>query len=124
MAPTYDSKALGQVVSFADLSRLDKVSLNMLQEELQVAIENMQLKINKEVEQGPDPNWLHRIQFKKKLCTNFLEKIEIEQNFDRVKFEALHLMYIRNRLKTCIGPLEGERLYQDARNAALAHFNK
>tara|TARA_Y100000401_G_scaffold40693_2_gene30927 strand:+ start:60 stop:434 length:375 start_codon:yes stop_codon:yes gene_type:complete len=124
MAPTYDSKALGQVVSFSDVSKLDKVSLDMLKEELEVAIKNMQIKINREIEQGPDPDWLHRIQFKKKLCSNFLEKIEIEQDFDHVKFEAIHLMYLRQKLKAILGPLEGERLYQEARNVALAHFNK
>ena len=119
----YDSRALGKAVYLADLQELGRNDLNILESELDTAIENMRVKMHEERD-TTELDWLHKLSVKLKICEQFMTRIKQVKENDLTKVESYHLSYFRQAVSTLIGPLQTDQLYEKARQDALFQIGK
>lgn len=119
----YDSRALGKAVYLADLQELGRNDLNILESELDTAIENMRAKMHEERDTN-ELDWLHKLSVKLKICEQFIVRVRQVKENHLSKVEAYHLSYFRQAVSTLIGPLQADQLYEKARQDALRQLNK
>ena len=119
----YDSRALGKAVYLADLQELGRNDLNILESELDTAIENMRVKMHEERDTS-ELDWLHKLSVKLKICEQFIVRVRQVKENHLSKVEAYHLSYFRQAVSTLIGPLQADQLYEKARQDALRQLNK
>ena len=119
----YDSRALGKAVYLADLQELGRNDLNILESELDTAVENMQAKMHEERDTS-ELDWLHKLSVKLKICEQFIVRVRQVKENHLSKVEAYHLSYFRQAVSTLIGPLRADQLYEKAKQDALRQLNK
>ena len=119
----YDSRALGKAVYLADLQELGRNDLNILESELDTAIENMQTKMHEERDTS-ELDWLHKLSVKLKICEQFIVRVRQVKENHLSKIEAYHLSYFRQAVSLLIGPLQADQLYEKAKQDALRQLNK
>ena len=119
----YESRSLGKAIYIADVQELCRNDLNILESELNAAIDNMQIKMHEERDTG-ELDWLHKISVKLKICEQFSARVRQVKESDVSKVEAYHLSYFRQAVSALIGPLETDQLYENARHNALRQLKK
>ena len=70
----FESQFLNKTVLITEIAELKKEELFELEEELRIAIDNMNQKMYSMRDTG-DPEWLTRLAWKIKLCERFLVKV-------------------------------------------------
>ena len=119
----YDSRSLGKAVYLADLQELARNDLNILECELNTAVENMKTKMHEERDTS-ELDWLHKLSVKLKICEQFITRVKQVKQNDLSKVEAYHLSFFRQAVSTLIGPLQADQLYEKARQDALRQITK
>ena len=114
----YESKSLGKAIYLADVQALSRNDLNVLECELNVAVENMTAKMHEERD-TTELDWLHKLSVKLKICEQFIARVKQVKQNDLSKVEAYHLSFFRQAVSTLIGPLQTDQLYEKARQDAL-----
>ena len=114
----YESKSLGRAIYLADVQALSRNDLNILECELNVAVENMTAKMHEERD-TTELDWLHKLSVKLKICEQFIARVKQVKQNDLSKIEAYHLSFFRQAVSTLIGPLQADQLYEKARQDAL-----
>jgi hypothetical protein len=119
----YDSDSLGRSVYIADVESLARSDLNVLERELNLAIDNIRIK--KEEERDTDDfDWLHKLSFKLQVCEQFMTRIKQVRETHLSKVEIYHLAYFRQAVSTLIGPSQADQLYEKAKQDAFRQLNK
>ena len=119
----YDSSSLGKAIYIADVQSLTRNDLNVLERELNLAIENMRVKMHEERD-TTELDWLHKLSVKLKICEQFMTRIRQVKENDLSKVESYHLSYFRQAVSALIGPLQADQLYEKARQDALFQIGK
>ncbi len=119
----YDSSSLGKAIYIADVQSLTRNDLNVLERELNLAIENMRVKMHEERD-TTELDWLHKLSVKLKICEQFTTRIKQVKENDLLKVESYHLSYFRQAVSALIGPLQADQLYEKARQDALFQIGK
>ena len=119
----YDSRSLGKAIYLADVQELSRNDLNVLECELNTAVDNMKVKMHEERD-TTELNWLHKLSVKLKICEQFITRVKQVKDSDLSKVETYHLSYFRQAVSTLIGPLQADQLYEKARQNALRHLQK
>lgn len=119
----YESSLLGKVLYIKDVQSLGRQDLNVLDRELNLAIENMRNKMHEERDTD-DTEWLHKLSMKLKICERFVERIKEVRDEDLPKLDAYHLSYFRQAVSNLIGPLQADQLFDRARQQAMIAVNK
>tara|TARA_Y100000015_G_scaffold2145_1_gene2139 strand:- start:169 stop:555 length:387 start_codon:yes stop_codon:yes gene_type:complete len=119
----YDSSSLGKAIYIADVQSLTRNDLKVLERELNLAIENMRVKMHEERD-TTELDWLHKLSVKLKICEQFMTRIKQVKENDLSKIESYHLSYFRQAVSALIGPLQADQLYEKARQDALFQIGK
>ena len=119
----YDSSSLGKAIYIADVQSLTRNDLNVLERELNLAIENMRVKMHEERD-TTELDWLHKLSVKLKICEQFMTRIKQVKENDLSKVESYHLSYFRQAVSALIDPLQADQLYEKARQDALFQIGK
>lgn len=119
----YDSRSLGKAIYLADVQELSRTDVNILECELNTAIDNMKEKMHDERD-TTELDWLHKLSVKLKICEQFVTRVKQVKENDLSKLEAYHLSYFRQAVSTLIGPLQADQLYEKARQDALRQLQK
>ena len=119
----YDSRSLGRAIYLADVQELGRNDLNILESELNTAIENMQTKMHEERD-TTELDWLHKLSVKLKICEQFITRVKQVKDNDLSKVEAYQLSYFRQAVSNLIGPLQADQLYEKAKQDALRQLAK
>jgi len=119
----YDSSSLGKAIYIADVQSLTRNDLNVLERELNLAIENMRVKMHEERD-TTELDWLHKLSVKLKICEQFMTRIKQVKENDLSRVESYHLSYFRQAVSALIGPLQADQLYEKARQDALFQIGK
>ena len=119
----YDSSSLGKAIYIADVQSLTRNDLNVLERELNLAIENMRVKMHEERD-TTELDWLHKLSVKLKICEQFMTRIKQVKENDLSKIESYHVSYFRQAVSALIGPLQADQLYEKARQDALFQIGK
>jgi len=119
----YESKSLGKAVYIADVQELSRNDLNVLECELNVAVENMTAKMHDERD-TTELDWLHKLSVKLKVCEQFITRVKQVKDNDLSKVEAYQLSYFRQAVSNLIGPLQADQLYEKAKQDALRQLAK
>lgn len=119
----YDSRSLGKAIYLADVQELSRTDVNILECELNTAIDNMKEKMHDERD-TTELDWLHKLSVKLKICEQFATRVKQVKENDLSKLEAYHLSYFRQAVSTLIGPLQADQLYEKARQDALRQLQK
>ena len=119
----YDSRSLGRAIYLADLQELGRNDLNILESELNTAIENMKTKMHEERD-TTELDWLHKLSVKLKICEQFITRVKQVKDNDLSKVEAYQLSYFRQAVSNLIGPLQADQLYEKAKQDALRQLAK
>ena len=119
----YDSRSLGRAIYLADVQELGRNDLNILESELNTAIENMQTKMHEERD-TTELDWLHKLSVKLKICEQFITRVKQVKENDLSKVEAYQLSYFRQAVSNLIGPLQADQLYEKAKQDALRQLAK
>jgi hypothetical protein len=119
----YESKSLGKAVYIADVQGLSRSDLNVLECELNVAVENMTAKMHEERD-TTELDWLHKLSVKLKICEQFITRVKQVKDNDLSKVEAYQLSYFRQAVSNLIGPLQADQLYEKAKQDALRQLAK
>ena len=114
----YDSRSLGKAIYLAEVQELGRSDLNILESELDTAVDNMKSKMHEERD-TTELNWLHKLSVKLKICEQFITRIRQVKDSDLSKIEIYHLSYFRQAVSTLLGPLQADQLYERARQDAL-----
>lgn len=119
----YESKSLGKAIYIADVQGLSRNDLNVLECELNVAVENMTAKMHEERD-TTELDWLHKLSVKLKICEQFITRVKQVKDNDLSKVEAYQLSYFRQAVSNLIGPLQADQLYEKAKQDALRQLAK
>ena len=119
----YESKSLGKAIYIADVQGLSRNDLNILECELNVAVENMTAKMHEERD-TTELDWLHKLSVKLKVCEQFITRVKQVKDNDLSKVEAYQLSYFRQAVSNLIGPLQADQLYEKAKQDALRQLAK
>ena len=119
----YDSRSLGRAIYLADVQELGRNDLNILESELNTAIENMQTKMHEERD-TTELDWLHKLSVKLKICEQFITRVKQVKDNDLSKAETYQLSYFRQAVSNLIGPLQADQLYEKAKQDALRQLAK
>tara|TARA_R100000005_G_C4892081_1_gene138397 strand:- start:133 stop:519 length:387 start_codon:yes stop_codon:yes gene_type:complete len=119
----YESKSLGKAIYIADVQGLSRNDLNILECELNVAVENMTAKMHEERD-TTELDWLHKLSVKLKICEQFITRVKQVKDNDLSKLEAYQLSYFRQAVSNLIGPLQADQLYEKAKQDALRQLAK
>lgn len=119
----YESKSLGRAIYIADVQGLSRNDLNILECELNVAVENMTAKMHEERD-TTELDWLHKLSVKLKVCEQFITRVKQVKDNDLSKVEAYQLSYFRQAVSNLIGPLQADQLYEKAKQDALRQLAK
>lgn len=119
----YESKSLGKAIYIADVQELSRNDLNVLERELNVAVENMTAKMHDERD-TTELDWLHKLSVKLKVCEQFITRVKQVKDNDLSKVEAYQLSYFRQAVSNLIGPLQADQLYEKAKQDALRQLAK
>lgn len=119
----YESKSLGKAVYIADVQGLSRSDLNVLECELNVAVENMTVKMHEERD-TTELDWLHKLSVKLKICEQFITRVKQVKDNDLSKVEAYQLSYFRQAVSNLIGPLQADQMYEKAKQDALRQLAK
>lgn len=119
----YDSRSLGRAIYLANVQELGRNDLNILESELNTAIENMQTKMHEERD-TTELDWLHKLSVKLKICEQFITRVKQVKDNDLSKVEAYQLSYFRQAVSNLIGPLQADQLYEKAKQDALRQLAK
>ena len=119
----YDSRSLGKAIYLADVQELSRNDLNVLECELNTAVDIMMVKLHEERD-TTELNWLHKLSVKLKICEQFITRVKQVKVSDLSKIEAYHLSYFRQAVSTLVGPLQADQLYEKARQDALRQLQK
>ena len=119
----YESKSLGRAIYIADVQGLSRNDLNILECELNVAVENMTVKMHEERD-TTELDWLHKLSVKLKICEQFITRVKQVKDNDLSKVEAYQLSYFRQAVSNLIGPLQADQLYEKAKQDALRQLAK
>ena len=119
----YESKSLGRAIYIADVQGLSRNDLNILECELNVAVENMTAKMHEE-RHTTELDWLHKLSVKLKVCEQFITRVKQVKDNDLSKVEAYQLSYFRQAVSNLIGPLQADQLYEKAKQDALRQLAK
>ena len=119
----YESKSLGKAIYIADVQGLSRNDLNILECELNVAVENMTAKMHEERD-TTELDWLHKLSVKLKICEQFITRVKQVKDNDLSKVEAYQLSYFRQAVSNLIGPLQADQLYEKAKQDALRQLAK
>tara|TARA_Y100000004_G_scaffold50087_2_gene55105 strand:- start:1098 stop:1505 length:408 start_codon:yes stop_codon:yes gene_type:complete len=102
----FESQFLDKTVLITDVPQLSNEELSDLEEELRIAIENMNQKMYSSRDTG-DPEWLTRLAWKIKLCERFLIKVLTART-------PAHVQYFYNLVADEIGEQKTAELYSKA----------
>ena len=119
----YESKSLGKAIYIADVQGLSRNDLNILECELNVAVENMTAKMHEERD-TTELDWLHKLSVKLKVCEQFITRVKQVKDNNLSKVEAYQLSYFRQAVSNPIGPLQADQLYEKAKQDALRQLAK
>lgn len=119
----YESRSLGKAIYLADVQELSRADLNILECELNTAIDNMKEKMHDERD-TTELDWLHKLSVKLKICEQFVTRVKQVKENDLSKLETYHLSYFRQAVSTLIGPLQADQLYEKSRQDALRQLQK
>ena len=119
----YDSRSLGKAIYLADVQELGRNDLNILECELNTAVDNMKTKMHEERD-TTELNWLHKLSVKLKICEQVITRVKQVKESDLSKLETYHLSYFRQAVSTLIGPLQADQMYEKARQDALRQLKK
>ena len=114
---------MGRAIYLADVQELGRNDLNILESELNTAIENMQTKMHEERD-TTELDWLHKLSVKLKICEQFITRVKQVKENDLSKVEAYQLSYFRQAVSNLIGPLQADQLYEKAKQDALRQLAK
>ena len=119
----YESRSLGRAIYLADVQELSRNDLNILESELNTAIENMKAKMHEERD-TTELDWLHKLSVKLKICEQFIVRVKQVKDNHLSKVEAYQLSYFRQAVSNLIGPLQADQLYEKAKQDALRQLAK
>jgi hypothetical protein len=119
----YESRSLGRAIYLANVQELGRNDLNILESELNTAIENMKAKMHEERD-TTELDWLHKLSVKLKICEQFITRVKQVKDNDLSKVEAYQLSYFRQAVSNLIGPLQADQLYEKAKQDALRQLAK
>lgn len=119
----YDSDSLGKAIYISEIQELPRNDLNVLESELNIAIENMKVKMHEERD-TTELDWLHKLSVKLKICEQFITRLKQVKDNDLSKAEAYHLSFFRQAVSNLIGPLQADQLFEKAKQDALRQLKK
>ena len=119
----YQSESLGKVMYLADIETLSTSDLQVLEEELSNAIENIKSQMYEQRDTA-EFDKIHAMSLKVQICKKFMTRLKQVQQDESLKMKAYHLSYFRQAVSTLIGPLQADQLFEKAKQDALRQIAK
>lgn len=119
----YQSESLGKVMYLADIESLSVSDLQVLEEELSKAIEDIKTQMYEQRDTA-EFDKIHAMSLKVQICKKFMTRLKQVQQDESSKMKAYHLSYFRQAVSTLIGPLQADQLYEKAKQEALRQLAK
>jgi uncharacterized protein YkuJ len=119
----YQSESLGKVMYLADIEALSVSDLQVLEEELSKAIEDIKTQMYEQRDTA-EFDKIHAMSLKVQICKKFMTRLKQVQQDESSKMKAYHLSYFRQAVSTLIGPLQADQLYEKAKQDALSQLAK
>ena len=119
----YQSESLGKVMYLADIEALSTSDLQVLEEELSSAIEDIKAQMYAQRDTA-EFDKIHAMSLKVQICKRFMTRLKQVQQDESSKMKAYHLSYFRQAVSTLIGPLQADQLYEKAKQDALRQLAK
>jgi len=119
----YRSESLGKVMYVADIETLSTSDLQVLEEELSNAIEDIKTQMYEQRDTA-EFDKIHAMSLKVQICKKFMTRVKQVQQDESSKLKAYHLSYFRQAISTLIGPLQADQLYEKAKQDALRQIAK
>ena len=119
----YQSESLGKVMYLADIESLSPSDLQVLEEELSSAIEDIKTQMYEQRDTA-EFDKIHAMSLKVQICKKFMTRVKQVQQDESSKMKSYHLSYFRQAVSSLIGPLQADQLYEAAKQNALRQLAK
>lgn len=119
----YQSESLGKVMYLADIETLSTSDLQVLEEELSSAIEDIKTQMYEQRDTA-EFDKIHAMSLKVQICKKFMTRLKQVQQDESSKMKAYHLSYFRQAVSSLIGPMQADQLYEKAKQDALRQLAK
>jgi hypothetical protein len=125
MSLTFLSKSLGRTITFADIDHLKPAEARALLGELHVAVssmtETMDAAENRVDSHPVDPDWLHGLSKKRRICSAFTAQVQplVDALAPKATYRALYELYLEKLLAEELGSTYG-LIKSEARDLALS----
>ena len=119
----YQSESLGKVMYLADIEALSPSDLQVLEEELSSAIEDIKAQMYEQRDTA-EFDKIHAMSLKVQICKKFMTRVKQVQQDESSKMRSYHLSYFRQAVSSLIGPLQADQLYEAAKQNALRQLAK
>ena len=119
----YQSESLGKVMYLADIEVLSPSDLQVLEEELSSAIEDIKTQMYEQRDTA-EFDKIHAMSLKVQICKKFMTRVKQVQQDESSKMRSYHLSYFRQAVSSLIGPLQADQLYETAKQNALRQLAK
>lgn len=122
---TFLSKSLGRTITFADFDRLKPVEARALLGELHVAVASMTDTLDAAESKSDtlpiDPDWVHGLTKKRRICTAFIEQVQplVEALTPKATYKTLYELHLDELLLDELGSTYAQ-IKSEARDLALA----
>ena len=107
----------------ADIEALSPSDLQVLEEELSSAIEDIKTQMYEQRDTA-EFDKIHAMSLKVQICKKFMTRVKQVQQDESSKMKSYHLSYFRQAVSSLIGPLQADQLYEAAKQNALRQLAK
>lgn len=107
----------------ADIETLSTSDLQVLEEELSSAIEDIKTQMYEQRDTA-EFDKIHAMSLKVQICKKFMTRLKQVQQDESSKMKAYHLSYFRQAVSSLIGPMQADQLYEKAKQDALRQLAK
>lgn len=119
----YQSESLGKVMYLADIEGLSTSDLQVLEQELFKAIEDIKTQMYEQRDTA-EFDKIHAMSLKVQICKKFITRVKQVQQEDSSTMKTYHLSYFRQGVSNLLGPMQADQLFEKARQDALRQLAK